>query len=60
MPVRITTAEIWTPKRIDRLARGMYPVIFGRPAPTAPADWCDYGALSPLPRWASSSGSSGS
>jgi hypothetical protein len=23
----------WTPQRLDRLARGMFPVVFGRPAP---------------------------
>jgi hypothetical protein len=23
----------WTPERLDRLTRGMFPVVFGRPAP---------------------------
>ena len=55
-----TTAEVWSAERIERRARGMYPVIFGRPAPTAPAVRCDHGALSPLPRWTRSSASGGS
>ena len=34
-----TTADAWSPERIDRLARAMYPLIFGRPAPApAPAN----------------------
>jgi hypothetical protein len=36
MPTTTTTADAWPPERIDRLARAMYPLIFGRPAP-APA-----------------------
>ncbi len=32
---RITDADHgeWTEARLDRLARGMFPVVFGRPAP---------------------------
>jgi hypothetical protein len=32
-----TTADAWSPERIDRLARAMYPLIFGRAAPATAA-----------------------
>jgi hypothetical protein len=36
-----TTHDAWPPERLDRLARGLYPLIFGRPAPAAaPARPC--------------------
>jgi hypothetical protein len=34
MPTTTTTDDAWPPERLDRLARGMFPVVFGRPAPT--------------------------
>lgn len=40
MPTTSTTASDWTPERIDRLARAMYPLIFGCTAP-APAPAAD-------------------
>jgi hypothetical protein len=44
-----THPDAWPPERLDRLARAMYPVIFGHPAPGPAAGRCDYGALPPLP-----------
>jgi hypothetical protein len=44
-----TTPPTWLPERIDRLARAMYPLIFGRaapaPAPTNVAMLADYRRL---------------
>jgi hypothetical protein len=36
MPTIPTSPSDWTDERLDRLARGMFPLVFGRPAP-APA-----------------------
>jgi hypothetical protein len=36
MPTIPTSSSDWTDERLDRLARGMFPIVFGRPAP-APA-----------------------
>jgi hypothetical protein len=45
-----TTADAWPPERLDRLTRGMFAVVFGRPAPPAPAGRCEHGApLTPAP-----------
>jgi len=33
----------WTPERLDRLARGMFTVVFGRPAPHGPDVLADEG-----------------
>jgi hypothetical protein len=34
MPTTTTTrADAWPPERLDRLTRGMFPLVFGRPAP---------------------------
>jgi hypothetical protein len=44
-----TTADAWPPERLDRLARGMFPIVFGRaapdPAPTNVAMLADYRRL---------------
>jgi hypothetical protein len=34
--ITTTTRDDWPPERLDRLARGMFAVLYGRPAP-APA-----------------------
>jgi hypothetical protein len=48
-----THPDAWPPERLDRLARAMYPVIFGRPAPApAPANvvqLADYRRPAPCP-----------
>jgi hypothetical protein len=36
MPTTTRRPDAWPPERLDRLARAMYPLIFGHPAP-APA-----------------------
>jgi hypothetical protein len=36
MPTTTTRPDAWPPERLDRLTRGMFEVVFGRPAP-APA-----------------------
>jgi hypothetical protein len=36
MPTTTTSHDAWPPERLDRLARGMFAVLYGRPAP-APA-----------------------
>jgi hypothetical protein len=47
MPIT-TTAVAWPPERIDRLARAMYPLIFGRAAPApAPANVVELASLRP-------------
>jgi hypothetical protein len=37
MPTTTTTTDDWPPERLDRLTRGMFEVVFGRPAPTPQA-----------------------
>jgi hypothetical protein len=34
MPTTTTRADAWPPERLDALARGLMPLVFGRPAPT--------------------------
>jgi hypothetical protein len=39
MPTTTSTSPSdWPPERLDRLARAMYPLIFGHPAPAPAAD----------------------
>ncbi len=38
MPTTTTRTDAWSPERIDRVARAMYLLIFGRPASAPAAD----------------------
>ena len=53
MPTTTTSASDWMPERLDRLSRGMFPIVFGRPAPApAPANvvqLADYRRPAPCP-----------
>jgi hypothetical protein len=53
--ITTTTRDDWPPERLDRLARGMFAVLYGRPAPApapAPANvviLADYRRPAPCP-----------
>ena len=51
MPTTTTTShDPWPPERLDRLARAMYPLIIGRPAPApAPANVVELASRRPTP-----------